>query len=287
MCSDIGTLTISMADVHADNIQVNIVFITVPDIKVYQRSVNGFEGPTTMDVLVLQNGRTELLLKDRFKAGSYNSFALELDFEADGDGNSPGIHIKKIDKTKQKPSGKATAEYAFNGTKRVMENSKSSVIRDSDSGKFIMPESEVYSGYSLAIDTEMNGYLRFADENFSGSLKGTFNGQIDAKEEVAVYVYKKGQFNSGSELKEPGGIPFKNAVASAMVDKGPAANTYRIRLLDEGQYEVHFVSYEEGTTGNLCMRGELEVDTHPEVNLTGIEIKPGIEATINVIAKDI
>lgn len=169
-----------------------------------------------------------------------------------------------------------------------MENLKSSVIQDFDLGKFVMPENEVCSGYSLATNTGLQGDLRFADENYSGSVKGTYNGQIDTKEEVAVYVYKKGQFNAGSELRESGGIQFKNAVASAMVNKGLSAHTYRIHFLDEGQYEVHFVSYEEkGTTGSLVMRGELEVDTHSEVNLTDIEIKAGIEATIDVMAKDI
>ena len=164
-----------------------------------------------------------------------------------------------------------------------MGNLKSSVVPDN----FIIPVNEGYAGYSLGANPELDGYLRFDDENYSGSLKGTYSGQIKSKEEVAVYVYKKGQFKAGSELKGSDGIRFKNAVASAMVNKGPAAHTYQIHFLDKGQYEVHFVSYEEGTTGSLVMRSELEVDTHPEVNLTEIEIKAGIEATIDVMAKDI
>lgn len=96
-----GVLETKMPDAPADDRHIDLVFMTVSDIKVDGRSVSGFEGPTTKKVLALQNGKIVLLLKDRFKAGSYNSFTLELDFEADGDGNSPGAYIKKLDKTKK------------------------------------------------------------------------------------------------------------------------------------------------------------------------------------------
>lgn len=290
MGSEKGSMEVKLTDAPTDNSEIEAVFVTVTNIKVDGQSVSGFEGPRTINVMALQNGKTELLLNDDFKAGSYNSIVLELDFETDEDGNSPGTYIKKIDGTKQKLSaeGKTRSEYAFKGNTKVMENSKSTVVLDFDLRKFIKPADESHSGYTLATSSDLNGYLRFADENYSGSLKGTYNGQIDANEEVVVYIYKKGQFDSTTELKESNGIQFKNAVASGIVSKGLAANTYRMHFLDEGKYEVHFISYEEDdTTGNLIIQGELEVDSDSEIDLKEIEIKAGIEANINVLVKGI
>ncbi len=283
-------MKIKITDAPADNKEVEAVFVTVTNIKVDGESVSAFEGPKTINVMALQNGKTELLVKEDFRAKTYNSITLELDFDRDEDGNSPGTYVKTANGTKQKLSaeGKAAMAYTFNGTTKVMENSESTVVIDFDLRKFVRSESGSSSSYGIASSSELNGYLRFADADYSGSLRGTFDGEIDSDEEVVVYVYKKGEFNANSEMDDSNGVQFKNAVASAMVTKGITGNTYKVHFLDEGRYEVHFVSYEENSTsGELVLQGELEVAGETETNLSEIEIKAGIEATVNVMAKEV
>ena len=116
MGPETGMMKTIISGLPAGNNQVDAVFIPVTDIKVDGRSVNGFEVLPPFNMQALQNGKTELLLKDGFKTGFHNIVALEPDLEADEDGNSPGTYLKNSDKTKQKllPTAKTMPEYAFN-----------------------------------------------------------------------------------------------------------------------------------------------------------------------------
>ncbi|WOK07637.1 DUF4382 domain-containing protein [Imperialibacter roseus] len=285
-----GSMEIQVTDAPADNDGIEAVFVTVTNVKVDGQVVEGFEGPKTIDIMALQNGKTEVLATDRFTAKSYQNITLEIDSEMDEDGDMPGSYVEMSDGTKHKLASSAgeKSEYTFKGTSRVMADAKSTVVLDFDLRKFIR-ESDAgsASSFSFVSKSDLDGYLRFADEDNSGSVKGNYDGQIAADEKVIVYAYKKGSFNESQEAEEDASIQFKKAVASSEIH-GALTKSFSFYFLEEGEYEFHFASYEENEAGEMELNGMIDAESETNVDLlNNVEIQAGVQLTLNVIANGI
>ncbi|MEQ9376508.1 MAG: DUF4382 domain-containing protein [Imperialibacter sp.] len=285
-----GTMEIQMTDAPADNDNIDAVFVTVTSVKVDGQVVDGFEGPKTINVMALQNGKTEMLATDKFTAKSYENITLEIDSEMDEDGNSPGSYVEMADGTKNKlmSSDGEKAEYTFKGRSRVMADAKSTVVLDFDLRKFIR-ESDTgsASSFSFVSKSDLEGYLMFADEDNSGRVKGNYSGQIDTDEKVIVYAYKKGSFNESQEADEDADIQFKKAVSSTEVNGG-LTKSFSFYFLEEGDYEFHFASYKENNAGEMELYGLIDAESETNADLLdNVEVQAGVEITLNIIADGI
>lgn len=164
-----------------------------------------------------------------------------------------------------------------------MENSESTVLLNIQ-----LPKAKMGTTYSSACYTDGYCNSRFAEQYYAGSLTGTYKGSIEHNEEVVVYAYRKGQFSADSEIARADDIKFKKAVASTLVDKGRTESSYRINFLEEGEFEVHFVAYQEDQhTGSLILQAELDVHCESEMNVSDIKVKAGTNSTLNVRRKEI
>lgn len=283
-------MEIRVTDAPADNKDVEAVFVTVTSVKVDGQTVSGFEGPKTINIMALTNGKSELLASQELEARTYQNISLELDYDMDEDGNSPGSYVKTANGTKHKLSSGAvaTGEYTFKGTSRLMADATSTVVLDFDLRKFIKKaEGQGESDFTLASKSELNGYLRFTDKSKAGSVKGTYDGEIESEEKVIVYAYKKGTFNETTETSSNASIQFKNAVASTEVD-GFLSKSFKFHMLEEGDYEFHFASYRQDASGEMQLEGmiEAEGETNAEL-LKNITIQAGVELSLSVIANGV
>jgi hypothetical protein len=87
-----GELSMEITDAPIDDRQVEATFVTITDLRLDGSSVEGFQ-QTTVDVYALQNGRTELLANTEVEADSYQTIELDLDYDTDAEGNSPGCYV--------------------------------------------------------------------------------------------------------------------------------------------------------------------------------------------------
>ncbi|MEQ8414440.1 MAG: DUF4382 domain-containing protein [Imperialibacter sp.] len=285
-----GSMEIRVTDSPADNDGIEAVFVTVTNVKVGGQVVDGFEGPKTIDIMALQNGKTEVLATDKFTAKSYQNITLELDSEMDENGNAPGSYVEMADGTKHKLASTAgeKSEYTFNGAARVMADAKSTIVLDFDLRKFIREsDSGSASDFSFVNKSDIDGYLRFSDEDNAGSVKGNYDGQVAADEKVIVYAYEKGSFNESQETDENAALQFKKAVASTEIH-GALTKSFSFYFLEEGEYELHFVSYEENEAGEMELNGIIDAESETNANLlNNVKIQAGVQLTLNVIASGI
>ena len=86
-----GQANVEVTDAPVDNAEVEGVFVTITDIKIDGQSAASFDGATTVDLLALQNGRTELLASKELNAGVYNNITFTLDLASDASGNHSWI----------------------------------------------------------------------------------------------------------------------------------------------------------------------------------------------------
>jgi hypothetical protein len=283
-----GEVNFEITDAPLDDAEVKSVFITVADVKVDGQSLSGFT-KQSIDLKAYQEGNTKLLVSGReMDAKSYNNVTLVLDLNTDANGNAPGCYVQTTDNTKYKL--KSTASGMLEVTTKegwdVMSNQKNTVVLDFDLRKSVGYSTDETIRYRFVSDENLSSAIRVVTKSNAGTIKGTYVDQtLGSADKVIVYVYKKGTFNADVEGQAQGSdnILFANAVSSAEV-KGTTSKTYTLALLEEGDYEVHFASYEENETGKMNLKAILntEVTVNGEANNI-LKVESG--TTLNIAAR--
>ncbi|MFT6708577.1 MAG: hypothetical protein ACJATF_003439 [Flavobacteriales bacterium] len=88
--------------------------------------------------------------------------------------------------------------------------------------------------------------------------------------------------NKDTEVEGQGSseITFKNATSSCIVE---ADGSYTLSFLSEGEYELHYVSYEEeGNDGSLEASGMLEVDALLSLDILALQLDASADVTLDV-----
>ena len=93
--------TFKLTDAPIDNANVEAVFVTVAEVKVDGRSLEGFN-KTTLELSSLVNGKTSTLGNLDLQAGSYSNLELVLDYNTDAAGNTPGCYVATANGEKDK-----------------------------------------------------------------------------------------------------------------------------------------------------------------------------------------
>ena len=281
-----GNVQFEITDGPTDDANVRNVFVTVTDIKVDGKSIGGVV-KTTLDLKAYTEGNTKVLaMVNQFDAKTYNNVSLVLDLNTDANGASPGCYVQTVDggryQLKNTPDG-TTEVFVFKDYE-VMTNATTKVILDFDLRKSIIYDMNDEVRYKFVSDKDLSDAIHLGVKEKSGNIRGTYNQSLAMDiERVIVYAYKKGTFSASTETQPQGTnqMYFMNASGSAEVKPGLSGRGFTIAFLDEGDYELYFVSFEQTPSGRTAFKEILQAEMNVE-GTVGNKISIDAGATISV-----
>lgn len=267
-----------MTDGPIDNANVEAVMVTIAEVKVDGQSLEGFN-KTTLDVKALTDGSTQTLGSLDLAAGTYSNLELVLDYETDAAGNTPGCYVLMADQTKDQITATANSiqvDDAF----EVFASASNDVVIDFDLRKTIKNDSG--SDFEFVTMAELSSGIRAVAESTTGSIEGTVDKGNEQMDKLVVYAYKKGTFNAETETQGQGssGITFANAVTSAEA-KG-ITNSFSLNFLEEGEYELVFVGYNEDSQGDASFNALLQAEALAGLDLGAISVTSALSVNATV-----
>jgi len=283
-----GDVDFEITDAPTDDASVKGVFVTIAEVRIGGQPVPGFT-KQTIDLKAYQEGNTKLFASAKqLDAKSYNNLTLVLDMNTDASGNTPGCYVQTVDNAKYKPRNDANSmmEIAINKGWTVASNTKSTVVLDFDLRKSIRYMSDPAVKYNFVSNGELSSAIRVVNKENTGTISGSYQESSSSNaDKIIVYAYKKGSFSASSETTAQGEsqIYFANATASAEVKQGITGKTFKIALLESGDYELYFSAYKKDTSGRLAFQSMLTSETSVNGQVGNI-IKVDAGATINVAA---
>ena len=280
-----GNVAFEMTDAPIDDTNIQGVFVTVASVMVDGEEIDDFNGKQTIDLMAYQNGQVKTLGGADLTAGTYTDIRLVLDYDKDASGNSPGTYVLTKDGVKHalKATANASNEVRIDAAAlTVPETGNTTAVIDFDLRKSIRYNSgSTTSDYQFVTDSELSTATRLAVKSKSGTIKGQITDATGfSGEKVVVYVYEKGAFNA-SETNPQGAsnIMFKNAVTSAVTDSN---GNYTLSFLESGDYELHFVGYEDDDSdGQMEEKGSLVLTVLNGLNLNAVTVSAGATVQLN------
>ncbi len=249
---------IEITDAPVDDPNVKSVFITVVDIKVDGKSWAGFDGKTTFDLLALQNGKTKLLGEADLDIKTYTEIVLVLDTEADSSGNSFGCYVVDASGIKRKLDGGNEYLIKAKGSFETKKDQTSDIVVDIDLRKSIVYKSGSTTEFQFVTNAELSSAIRLVEKSTTGTISGNCSDGVSGSDKIIAYAYKKGAYNLNEKFPQgTSQVQFKNAVKSSAVGTD---GSFNLSFLEGGQYEVHFISYEQDAQGILQAKGELQLN---------------------------
>lgn len=270
-----------VTDAPIDNAEVEAVFVTIANVSVDGKSLEGFTA-TTINLAALVNGKTESLGNLDLQAKSYSSIVFELDFDKDVNGDAPGCYVEKANGEKDAliaTSNKITITDKF----EVLANATNVIVIDFDLRKTIKEEKDgLSSDFNFVTMAELTAGIRTVNAELTGKISGSVNDANNTSDKIIVYAYEKGTFNADVETQGKGEseVTFANAVTSAEVKN--LSGSYSLDFLEEGEYELIFASYKEDDNSEFYFNALLNVESTTGLNLGAIEVNSAIQISANV-----
>ena len=283
-----GTVNMKITDAPIDNAQIEGVFITVTEVKIDGETYENFSGKQTIDILAYQNGDVKTLGIGELEVGSYSNLTLVLDYETDAAGNAPGCYVSTTDDLKESlnASGEAIEEIMVAHDFQVEEDTQIDLVMDFDLRKTITAETDNNNqwDFSFVTDAELNEGIRIIEESEAGAVEGSCEEPplpLFTSDKIVVYAYTEGTYDTEVEMHGQGSsdIEFANAVTSAAVQ---ADGSYHLAFLQEGDYELVYIAYEENSEGVLQVKGQLELSVDLGINLQTVTVDAKSSTTIDV-----
>jgi hypothetical protein len=270
---------VSITDAPIDNANVQAAFITISEVKVNGRSIEGFQ-KTTVNISSLQNGNSELLGNLNLESGTTSEISLVLDNESDAAGDAPGNYILTADSEKKAlVATSGNIEITDNVDIQAVENNE--IVLDFDLRKAIV-EDESTGDYKFVSETELRNSIRAVNSIETGIISGTVSNMNSSDAETMVaFAYKKGTYTE-SEAGSENNVGFSNAVSSSSVNK--ADGNFELHFIEEGDYELHFASFSDtNSDGSLELEGMLDASSATAVNLHEFSVEANAEITVEVV----
>ena len=268
-----------ITDAPIDNADIEAVFVTITAVKVDGTALEGFNA-TTVELSSLVNGQTQTLGNLDLQAGTYSNIELELDYDTDVMGNSPGCYVQMTGGVKDKLQATASS-ISVSDAYEVLASNSNEVIIDFDLRKTIKEEQGATSSdFEFVTMAELSAGIRTVNAKSTGMISGTANDTQNTSDKIVVYAYEKGTFTeSEAEGKGASNITFANAVTSATVNA--TSGSYSLHFLAEGEYELVFVSYTKD--GNrFYFNSLLEAESVTGLDLGAISITSALQVSANV-----
>ena len=278
---------IEITDAPIDDPNVSAVFITVVDVKIDGKSWPGFDGKTTFDLLAYQKGQTKLLGEGELDAKSYSEIVLVLDTETDANGDSPGCYVKNAQNVKLKLEGGSQMQIKGKGSFTSRTTETVEAVIDMDLRKSIVYKSGSTTEFKFATDPELQTAVRVVDKSQTGTISGDCTDGVSGSDKVIVYAYEKGNYDVNMEKFPQGAsqIQFKNAVTSSVV---AADGMFNLSFLENGNYELHFISYKADGNGMLQSKGELQLNViNSSLNLLSLNLAAKASVNMDIVVTGI
>ena len=270
-----------VTDAPIDNAEVEAVFVTITNVSVDGKSLEGFSA-TTINLAALVNGKTEALGNLDLQAKSYSSIVFELDFDKDVNGDAPGCYVEKANGEKDALVASSN-KITINNTFEVLANTTNVIVVDFDLRKTIKKEKDgLSSDFNFVTMAELTAGIRTVNAELTGKISGSANDANNTSDKIIVYAYEKGTFNADVETQGKGEseVTFANAVTSAEVKN--LSGSYSLDFLEEGEYELIFASYKEDDNSEFYFNALLNVESVTGLNLGAIEVSSAIQISANV-----
>ena len=268
-----------LTDSPVDNAEVQGVFITVAEVMINGKSIEGFE-KTTIEVSSLHSGQTELLGSLDLESGSTSDITLVLDNETDASGEAPGNYVLTTGGEKRAlVSG--SNELSLNDNVEIHESTDNQVVLDFDLRKAVVTNES--GEYSFASDSRLSNSIRAVNSIETGTITGNVSdfGTTSA-DAVVVYAYEAGTYGESETSTDEEGLRFANAVNSTVVAEGDG--DFELHFIEEGDYELHFASYEDSDAdGQLEFQGKLEATSATAIDLLGFSVDANTEVDLEVV----
>lgn len=275
--------TIKVTDAPIDDASVTGAFVTITDIQLDGRSVQGFT-KSTVDIRAFQNGNTHTLGNFNLEGKTYNNLTFVLDFNTDASGNAPGSYVVTTGGVKHKLQSSSNI-ITVNKNLTLQGNAANSIVADFDLRKMIVAQTGGGADrYDFATAAELATSIRVVAEGNTGKITGTLTDPLSGSAKVVAYAYKKGTYNRSAEMQGSGAsnIRFKNAVSSSLVASG---GSYQLHFLESGDYEVHFASYKDtNNDGIFELMGTLVVNSAAGIDILNLKVNSNATLTANVTA---
>lgn len=270
---------VSITDAPIDNANVQAAFITISDVNVNGKSIEGFQ-KTTVNISSLQNGNSELLGNLELESGTTSEITLVLDNESDASGEAPGNYILTADGEKKAlVATSGIIEITDNVDIQAVENNE--IVLDFDLRKAIV-EGEGTGDYKFVSATELGNSIRSVNSLETGIITGSVSNMNSSDAETMVaFVYKKGTYTE-SESGSENNVGFSNAVSSSSVNK--ASGDFELHFIEEGEYELHFASFSDtNSNGSMELEGMLDASSATAIDLQEISVEANAEITVEVV----
>ena len=277
---------IEITDAPIDEPNIEGVFVTVADIKIDGVSWTGFKGKTTFDLLAYQKGQTKLLGDGDLAADTYHEIILILDTDTDAHGSSPGCYVLDNKGNKSKLEGGNNMTLKATGVFSTETNKTTNVVVDVDLRKSIVNKPGSATEFQFVTFPELYTSVRMMDKAATGNILGDCIDGVSNSKKIIVYAYKVGEYTTNEKFPQgTSQVYFKNAVCSSAVGED---GSYNLAFLQNGNYELHFISYQEDAQGKLVAKGELQLTLLDSVlNLLNLQVVAGQELRVNMTVSGI
>lgn len=276
---DSGELRIEITDAPVDDPLVKAVYITVSDLKINGSSFPEFT-KKKINLLELQDGKTETLGLTGIEVGSYDEISLVLE----GNSAEAATYVEDV-------NGEAHAlleESVTLNKSFKFDVEKDSTIRlviDFDLRKALTRTSDSLNLYQFTEADLLVEALRVVDLDEAGKLNGQVNNAGN-NDQVIAFLYKKGKFDESRETElNSDSLRFAGAETSAVVRSD---GNYVFPYLNPGDYELHFASFShDAEEGRVVFEGLLDTEVAGGFDLLDISIEADTETTINLSLGDL
>lgn len=266
--------TVEVTDAPIDNANVQGAFVTVTNVKINGKALEGFN-TTTVDLLALQNGKTQTLGNIALESGTTASIVVQLSNDADDKGEAMANYILLTSGEKKELVLEST-EIVLTDAAEVVADANNSVVLDFDLRKMIVTDAET-NEFRFVSNAEMQNSIRAVNRVNAGKIAGKVEDSNNAAESIVVYAYKKGTYSEAEATKESNGVRFAGAVNSALVSE--ADGSYSLDFLEEGEYELRYAAYSENTAGEMQFQGVLQAKAALGLDLSLLGLKVGAKNT--------
>lgn len=264
-----------LTDSPVDDANVEAVFITISEVKINGKAIEGFN-TTTIEISSLTKGRTELLGELDLEAGTTSDITLVLS-ETAASGDGPGNYVMTSGGTKQEIA--TATELNISDQVEIVDNTQNEVVLDFDLRKSLRSESD---SYSFVSESQLENNIRAVNKMDTGIVTGNVDNVSEAEGEVVVaYAYRAGSFSESESDMNNEGVNFSNAVSSSVVSE--SNGEFEIHFLEEGDYELHFASYsDDDQDGKLEFSGLVEANTASSIDLSGFTVEANSEVNLQI-----
>lgn len=262
-----------ITDSPVDQANVEAVFITVSEVSLNGKAIEGFN-KTTLEISSLTQGRTKMLGELNLESGTTSNLVLKLS-ETAASGNGPGNYVVLQGGAKQEIGG--NLELNLNDQVEILEDTRNKVVFDFDLRKSIKSQGD---SFSFVSESQLESSVRAVNEARTGIVSGSVENSSEANADVVVaYAYKKGAFSESDGNANSEGIRFANAVSSSVVSN----NQFEIHFLEEGDYELHFASYSDNDNdGKLEFTGMVDASATGALQLNGFTVESNSEVNLQI-----